>query len=144
MLDSASKAFFHLIARSGTLKQLSSRYGMRKPSSFARRFIAGETVAEAIESARAIEARGMGITLDLLGESVTSLDSAEAATRQYVEVIDAIIQSGIERNVSLKLTQLGSTSTRRSPSTTSARSSSVPSPPGSSCASTWKARRTPK
>jgi proline dehydrogenase len=107
MLDRASKAFFHLIARSGTLKKLSSRYGMRKPSSFARRFIAGETVAEAIESARAIQARGMGITLDLLGESVTSLDKAEAATRQYVEVIDTIVQSGIERNISLKLTQLG-------------------------------------
>jgi proline dehydrogenase len=107
MLDGASKAFFHLIARSGTLKKLSSRYGMRTPSSFARRFIAGETAAEAIEAARAIQARGLGITLDLLGESVTNLDQADAATREYLEVVDAIIQSGIERNVSLKLTQLG-------------------------------------
>jgi hypothetical protein len=55
MLDSASKAFFHLIAQSKTLKKVASRYGMREPSSFARRFIAGETVAEAIEAARAVE-----------------------------------------------------------------------------------------
>ncbi len=107
MLDRASKTFFHLLARSGTLKKLASRYGMRKPSSFARRFIAGETVAEAIEAARAVQARGMGLTLDLLGESVTNLDGADAATRAYLAVIDAIIESGIERNISLKLTQLG-------------------------------------
>jgi proline dehydrogenase len=107
MLDRASKAFFHLIARSRILKTLASRYGMRKPASFARRFIAGETVAEAIEAARAVEARGMAITLDLLGESVTNLDQADAATRAYLAVIDAIIASGIGRNVSLKLTQLG-------------------------------------
>ena len=52
MLDRAAKTFFHLLAQSGTLKTLAARYGMRKPTSFARRFIAGETVAEAIEAAR--------------------------------------------------------------------------------------------
>jgi proline dehydrogenase len=107
MLDSASKGFFHLLARSRTLKKIASRYGMRRPSSFARRFIAGETVAEAIEAARAVQQRGMGLTLDLLGESVTNLDQADAATRGYLAVVDAIIQSGIERNISVKLTQLG-------------------------------------
>jgi proline dehydrogenase len=107
MLDRASKIFFHLIAQSRTLKTLASRYGMRKPSSFARRFIAGETAAEAIEAARAVEARGMTVTMDLLGESVTNLASADAATRDYIAVIDAMIASGIGRNISLKLTQLG-------------------------------------
>jgi proline dehydrogenase len=107
MLDRAAKTFFHLLARSGTLEKLASRYGMRRPDSFARRFIAGESVQEAIEAARAIEARQMRLTLDLLGESVTNLEEADAATRLYVAVIDAIVQSGIERNLSLKLTQLG-------------------------------------
>jgi proline dehydrogenase len=107
ILDGAAKAFFHLIARSGTLKKLASRYGMRRPASFARRFIAGETVAEAIEAGRAVQASGMLISLDPLGESVASLAAAEAATRQCLEAVDAIIASGIERNISLKLTQLG-------------------------------------
>jgi proline dehydrogenase len=107
MLDSASKTFFHLIAQSRFLKTLASRYGMRKPSSFARRFIAGETAVEAIEAARAVEGRGMAVTLDLLGESVTSLEKADAATRDYIAVIDAMVASGIGRNISLKLTQLG-------------------------------------
>jgi proline dehydrogenase len=107
MLDSASKAVFHLIAQSQTLKKLASRYGMRRPTSFARRFIAGETVAEAIDAARAVEARGMDVTLDLLGESVLNLDGADAATRDYLAMIEAMIASGVGRNISLKLTQLG-------------------------------------
>jgi proline dehydrogenase len=107
MLDRASKAFFHLVARSSVLKKTASRYGMRKPTSFARRFIAGETIEEAIEAARALQARNLMLTLDLLGESVTGRESADAATREYIGVLDAIAAAGIERNVSLKLTQLG-------------------------------------
>jgi proline dehydrogenase len=107
MLDTASKTFFHLLARSRTLKRMASHYGMRRPSSFARRFIAGETVAEAIDAARIVESKGLTQTLDLLGESVSNLAEADAATRAYIEVIEAIIASGIGRNVSLKLTQLG-------------------------------------
>jgi proline dehydrogenase len=107
MLDNASKAFFHLLARSATLKKIASRYGMRRPSSFARRFIAGETVEEAIEAARQVEASGLLQTLDYLGESVATLKEADAATRDYLRVVDAIINAGIGRNLSLKLTQLG-------------------------------------
>jgi proline dehydrogenase len=107
MLDNASKAFFHLLARSGTLKKFASRYGMRSPTSFARRFIAGETVEEAIQAARQVEKTGLLQTLDYLGESVATLGEADAATRDYLRVIDAIIVAGIGRNLSLKLTQLG-------------------------------------
>jgi len=107
MLDSASKGLFHLLALIKPFKTLASRYGMRHPSSFARRFIAGETTGEAIEAARAVETRGLLITLDHLGESVDSLASADVATRQYFEVITQVVDSGIGRNISLKLTQLG-------------------------------------
>jgi proline dehydrogenase len=107
MFDTASKAFFHLLAGSPPLKALASRYGMRRPGSFARRFIAGETTAEAIDAAKAVETRGMTITLDHLGESLTSLSQADAATREYLDIIDAVVAAGIGRNLSLKLTQLG-------------------------------------
>jgi proline dehydrogenase len=107
MLETASKAFFHSLARSRTLKRLASRYGMRRPTSFARRFIAGETIQEAIEAARVIETRGMTETLDLLGESVSNLEEADAATRAYLRVLDTVTASGIGHNLSLKLTQLG-------------------------------------
>ena len=107
MLGSVSKAFFHLLAQSGSLKSLASRYGMRNAGSFARRFIAGETVDEAIAAARAAEAQGQLITLDYLGESVDSFAAADSATRDYLQVIDAVTRSGIGRNLSIKLTQLG-------------------------------------
>jgi proline dehydrogenase len=102
-----AKALFFALSRSTFLKGLASRYGMAHEASFARRFIAGETVEEAIAVARALQSRGLLLTLDYLGESVRTLDEANAATREYVRLIDVIVASGIERNISLKLTQLG-------------------------------------
>lgn len=107
MLDALPKTAFSVLASSQTLKRLASRYGMRRPGSFARRFIAGEAVPEAIEAARHIEQQGLMVTLDLLGESVTSTDDAARATRAYVEMIGEIERAGVGRNISLKLTQLG-------------------------------------
>jgi proline dehydrogenase len=107
MLAAFSKAFFHTLSKSGTLKRLASRYGMSGSRGFARRFIAGETLREAIEAARVVEGRGLAQTLDYLGESVSTFGEADAATRAYLTMIDAIVEAGIERNISLKLTQLG-------------------------------------
>jgi len=102
-----AKGIFYALSRSTTLKRLASKYGMRSGDGFARRFIAGETVAEAIEAARGVQAQGLHLTLDYLGESVRTIDEATAATREYVRLLDVIVASGIERNISLKLTQLG-------------------------------------
>jgi proline dehydrogenase len=107
MLNALSKAFFLAIASSRPLKQLASRYGLRKPTSFARRFIAGETTADAVAAARVVQAAGLGISLDLLGESVVTLDEADAATDGCLALVREVVDAGIERNVSLKLTQLG-------------------------------------
>jgi proline dehydrogenase len=107
MIDAASKAFFSLLARSRSLQKLASRYGMASPASFARRFIAGETVEEAVEVARRLECRGLTQTLDYLGESVSSTAEADTATRDYLVILDKIVASGVGRNISLKLTQLG-------------------------------------
>jgi proline dehydrogenase len=109
MLQTASKAFFSLLAGSSTLKKLASRYGMRQGGGFARRFIAGETIDEAIEAGRAIQTGGLGTTLDYLGESVASIAEADTATRAYLAVLERIAAAGNERNISLKLTQLGLT-----------------------------------
>lgn len=98
---------FTLLSRSNTLKRLASSYGMATPRSFARRFIAGEHVADAISAARALQAKGLLLTLDYLGESVTTIEQATAATREYTHLMDDIVAADIERNVSVKLTQLG-------------------------------------
>jgi proline dehydrogenase len=104
-----AKGFFYALSQSGTLKRLASKYGMRSRDSFARRFIAGETVEEAIETSRRVEAEGLHITLDYLGESVRTTEEADGATREYLRLLEVIVVAGIERNISLKLTQLGAT-----------------------------------
>jgi proline dehydrogenase len=101
------KAFFFALSRSPRIKRLASRYGMAGRRGFARRFIAGETIDEAIECGHRLHAQGLLLTLDYLGESVQTMEAAVAAAREYVQLIEAIVESGIERNISLKLTQLG-------------------------------------
>jgi proline dehydrogenase len=107
MLDALSKSFFHALARSKSIEHVASKYGMAKPSSFGRRFIAGETVEEAMAAARVLEGQGMLLTLDQLGESITTKAEADAATGGCLHLIDTVVAAGIDRNVSVKLTQLG-------------------------------------
>ena len=106
MLDVTSKALFHGLAQVPALQRFASTYGMRR-GGFARRFIAGETVEEAIAAVADLPGKGLGLTLDYLGESAASADAAAAAAADYVGIIGKIVASGIERNISLKLTQLG-------------------------------------
>jgi proline dehydrogenase len=107
MLDATSKALFHGLAQVPTMQRLASKYGMARGSGFARRFIAGETIDEAVDCVKDLPAKGLKLTLDYLGESVSSAAAASAAAADYVKIINAIVASGIERNISLKLTQLG-------------------------------------
>jgi proline dehydrogenase len=107
MLDAAAKAVFHALARVELLKRIASRYGMAERRGFARRFIAGESVEEAVAAVQPLAARGFLLTLDYLGESVTTTDEADEATREYRRILQTIVRSGIERNISIKLTQLG-------------------------------------
>jgi len=72
-----------------------------------RRFVAGETVDEAMAAARALNARGMMATIDYLGESVTDTELAITARDEILNLLEKIEMSGVEANVSVKLTQLG-------------------------------------
>ncbi|HEX6107417.1 MAG TPA: proline dehydrogenase family protein [Gemmatimonadales bacterium] len=74
---------------------------------FASRFVAGETVAEGVAAARELSRRGITASLDLLGESVTVEAEAAAARDQYLAMLDRMADSGVEVNVSVKLTQMG-------------------------------------
>src|SRR5260370_17180068 len=73
----------------------------------ARRFVAGETLAEALAVGHRINSEGITLTLDHLGENVTSLAEAEAGRDVYTQALEEIHAEGIQGNVSLKLTQFG-------------------------------------
>ena len=73
----------------------------------ASRFVAGETIDEAIPAVRALNARGITASLDLLGESVHHEEEARASARSYLEILDRINAEKLDANVSLKLTAMG-------------------------------------
>jgi proline dehydrogenase len=73
----------------------------------ASRFVAGETIEEAVKAARELRQRGIGSSLDLLGESVRVESEAVAARDQYLAMMDRMAAEGVEVNVSVKLTQMG-------------------------------------
>jgi proline dehydrogenase len=72
-----------------------------------QRFVAGESLDQAVAAARVCNADGMKVSLDLLGESVTNADEARAARDAYLGIFDRIAQEQLDANVSMKLTQLG-------------------------------------
>ena len=74
---------------------------------FASRFVAGETVDEAVATAHDLNAAGLSASLDLLGESVLHAEEAVRARDTYLELLDRIHAAKANANVSVKLTQMG-------------------------------------
>jgi proline dehydrogenase len=74
---------------------------------FASRFVAGESIEDAVAAASALRARGITASLDMLGESVASPAEAEQARDTYLAMLHAMKAAGVEVNVSVKLTQMG-------------------------------------
>jgi proline dehydrogenase len=73
----------------------------------ARRFVAGDTLDEAIAATRALNQEGLAVSLDYLGESVSTREEAEQATEMAVQSLEAIAAEGLEANISIKPTQFG-------------------------------------
>lgn len=93
------------LSRSQRLKKMAARFG---PAwAVARRFVAGETLDDAISAVRTLKGQGLRATLDHLGESVAREDQACAATADVVKLLNALEAAGLEAGVSVKLTQLG-------------------------------------
>ena len=81
----------------------SSRLGRRMSS----RFVAGFGIEDALSAANTLGSQGLAVTLDSLGENVTSPGQARQSAQVYHWLLDAIAQSKFDANVSLKLTQMG-------------------------------------
>jgi proline dehydrogenase len=92
---SESKSFARWVTTNATTRRMSHR------------FVAGETLDEALQVARACNDAGMHATLDYLGENVGTIDDAHKARNAYLEIFDRIAQERLHANVSCKLTQLG-------------------------------------
>jgi proline dehydrogenase len=73
----------------------------------ASRFVAGEKLSDAIDVIRNLNLRGIDATLDHLGENTTTVEGANRATEDILEALQAVHESGVRANVSIKLTQIG-------------------------------------
>lgn len=74
---------------------------------FSKRYIAGETIEDAIRASKELNAKGIKVTLDILGEFIKNLDEAEKNKVEYLELIDRIQKENIDGNYSVKPTMFG-------------------------------------
>ena len=79
----------------------------RMAKRFARRFVAGETLEDALRAIRGLNANGISASIDLLGESVTNEREARTAGAAYLDMLDRIAERRLDANVSVKLTAMG-------------------------------------
>lgn len=74
---------------------------------FAKRYIAGEKLEDAVRVVKELNAKGIVATIDVLGEAVTNKKESEIAKNECLQVLDAIKKNNLDANLSLKPTQLG-------------------------------------
>lgn len=74
---------------------------------FAIRYVAGETLDDAVRTVRALSAEGAMATVDVLGESVTRREQTEQTRDEYLRVLDTIVANRLPANVSIKPTAVG-------------------------------------
>ncbi|OGQ04602.1 MAG: hypothetical protein A2W61_07005 [Deltaproteobacteria bacterium RIFCSPLOWO2_01_44_7] len=74
---------------------------------FVKRFIGGESLKEALATLQNLKKEGFKTTLDYLGESVTNRDQALEATQEYIRNLRELNPLGLDKNISIKLTQIG-------------------------------------
>ncbi|WP_460958823.1 proline dehydrogenase family protein [Parasphingorhabdus pacifica] len=97
-----------LLLRAAENKRLGDWIGRnRLTRGLVSRYVAGTTLDEAITVARTLNSKGIDVSLDLLGETVSDLQESALATNAYVDTIHAIADRAPGATVSVKLTQLG-------------------------------------
>jgi len=93
------------LSRRRSVGRLATRLPVTR--SMVARFVAGETLDEALVALQRLRDAGLRTTVDVLGEAVTSVADAAVAADEYIATLDALAARGLDRNVSVKLSQMG-------------------------------------
>jgi proline dehydrogenase len=99
------RAGFVWASRRGSLERMTRALPITK--GLVHRLVAGEDLAGVLPALERLRRSGMGTTVDVLGESVDSEAAARHCADRYLEALDALAERDLDRNVSLKLTQMG-------------------------------------
>ena len=102
---SVTRDFFLALSRSQRLRETAVHFGPARK--MARRFVAGERLAEALGVVQDLNQQGLLATVDHLGENVTSETEARDATSEVLDLLEEIEAKDLQSGVSVKLTQLG-------------------------------------
>lgn len=105
MIGSVLRRVLLLAAESAALRKLAEEAPIT--SSVAHRFVAGRTLDQAVDVARALNAAGLSVALDHLGEAVTDRVEARRAAGVYHDVLDRINGNDLDCSISVKPTQMG-------------------------------------
>ena len=101
-----SRAVMLALAENETVKRTLVQNGMSK--GIVQRFVAGETLEDALATARRLQEKKIGAALDLLGENVATEQEAGEASEAYIRTLDAVAEAGLPSPyISIKLTALG-------------------------------------
>jgi len=103
--ERALRALFLGLSHRRSLGRLAVRVPITRP--MVGRFVAGQTLPEVLGALERLRDAGFMTTVDVLGESVSSAEACGLAAGRYEETLAALAQRGLQRNVSLKLTQMG-------------------------------------
>ena len=74
---------------------------------FSKRYIAGETIEDGLNASRELNRQGVEVTVDLLGEFISTIEQAEENRNKYIEIIERFSSEGIKGNFSVKPTMFG-------------------------------------
>ncbi len=99
------RATFIYLSKAGWARHIVTRWKFAWNA--ASRFVAGETLEDAMRTVSELNQLGINATLDHLGEHTTNPDQANTATQDILAIFDAIEETGVRANVSIKLTQIG-------------------------------------
>jgi len=99
------RSLFIALSQNRSLRSFSESSSIGRKLS--HRFVAGMSVAEALTAAEELNREGIAVSLDALGESVTTESAARASADIYHQLLDAIETRHLNANVSVKLTQMG-------------------------------------
>jgi proline dehydrogenase len=99
------RALFIWLSESKRLRRFAEHSSLGRKNS--RRFVAGETVEEALAATAAVNQLGQGVSIDNLGENVTNAEEARSSATLYHQLLDEMAVRKLDANVSLKLTHMG-------------------------------------
>ncbi|HTP07033.1 MAG TPA: proline dehydrogenase family protein [Anaerolineae bacterium] len=99
------RSFLLWLSRNKTVRGWLTSWGFARRA--ARRFVAGDTIEDALQAIRELNTLGISATLDHLGENVETADDATRSTEDYLKALEALGASGVQSHVSIKLTALG-------------------------------------